>query len=507
MTDVEHISKAELIKLCAVDNVLFGRTFFPKTVRMATPRGHLEIDEALDNPRYRLLNIKGFRGSAKTSKARIFTAKRIAYGISRTILYVGASETHAVRSLAWLRARLEEKMGADGVSRRDFFAETFDLSLTKWGDTELKIKHGIDGHDIWVLGVGITGNVRGINFDDYRPDLIVLDDVITDENAASEPQRAKIADLIMSALKDSLTPATEEPNAKLVMLNTPQHGEDACSLAEKDIQFHTVSFPCWTKETLDKEVDEQVSSWEERFPTETLRADKKGAIARNKLSLFTREMEVRLVARETAAFRTEWLKYYEEGETPRFGSTVLGIDPVPPPNEKQMQTKQLPTDYEAHTVWRRKGDKYYLIEYDEHRGHDPSWTLATFWRLVIQHRVNLCSVEGNLYQKVLKWIFEQDMKRRGHWIPVISPTHTTNKFVRITTVLVKPAQNGQIFVRKEMSRFIQMFNDYPSVDHNDLLDSASMGIAALTNAYIDANETGDVDNSNILPMKMRRGCP
>ena len=73
---------------------------------------------------------------------------------------------------------------------------------------------------------GITGSLRGINFDDYRPDLIIVDDPQTDETAATLEQRNKVADLILGAVKNSLAPATEEPNAKLVMAITPQHNED-----------------------------------------------------------------------------------------------------------------------------------------------------------------------------------------------------------------------------------------------------------------------------------------
>jgi hypothetical protein len=72
----------------------------------------------------------------------------------------------------------------------------------------------------------------------------------------------------------------------------------------------------------------QESSWPERFTSIELRADKKAAIRRNKLSIFAREMECRLVSRETASFRPTWL-LIRDYEKPRGCFSVLGIDPGP----------------------------------------------------------------------------------------------------------------------------------------------------------------------------------
>src|SRR5690242_10890800 len=96
----------ELVQLCAIDNELFEREFFTKTTRQVSAPFHKEWWNLLENPAIRYLNLVAFRDSAKTSKLRIFTAKRVAYNLSKTILYVGASEAHAARSIRWLRSRI-----------------------------------------------------------------------------------------------------------------------------------------------------------------------------------------------------------------------------------------------------------------------------------------------------------------------------------------------------------------------------------------------------------------
>src|SRR5258706_5459664 len=134
---IQKISVDDLVQLCAVDNNLFSKSFFPKTARQDPAPFHEDVWNILDAPAYRFVNLVCLRDSAKTSLLRMFTGKRIGYNTSRTILYIGASEGHAGRSIRWLRNQIEAKRGASGAMKRSFYAETFDLkSGVKWTDVE-----------------------------------------------------------------------------------------------------------------------------------------------------------------------------------------------------------------------------------------------------------------------------------------------------------------------------------------------------------------------------------
>lgn len=493
------ISPAELVRLCATNNDLFARSFFPKAARSPSPPFHKEIDDALDDPRSRRVNLRCFRGSAKTTKLRLFTAKRLAYGISRTILYVGASESHASRSIQWLRGAIEPLRDALGVEQPSLFAGTFGLSPgRKWTDTEIEVNQTVSGkvRTSWVLGVGITGNIRGINFDDYRPDLIILDDIVTDENAATKDQREKISDLVFGAVANSLAPASEEPNAKLALLQTPIHAEDVSSLAAKSSAWDTRSFGCWTEVTKDFPVAEQKSVWEDRYPSESLRKDKRDAASQNKLSTWLREMECRLTSPESCAFRAEWLKYYDT--LPPGGQTVLAIDPVPPPSDRAIARRFAGGDYEAHAVWRRVGGNYYLVDYTLHRGHEPNWSVANAIALARTYRVSRIVVESVGYQRTLKWLIQQEMTRRGTYWPItdLGEKQQRNKFLRITGALAGPASNGHVFVRSEHTEFIEQFSQYRNTggeQTDDLLDACATAVSDLVSPLLELGYDDDAD--------------
>ena len=478
----EQISRAELIKLCAVDSDLFGRVYFPKAVRQKSPDFDKQLWAAIENPAHRLLNLRVFRGGSKTTKLRLFAAKRIAYNVSKTILYIGASESHAVRSIQWLRARIDPGLGQDGVSRPTEFAQTFGLRPgRKWQEHEIEIFHGVDETPIWVLGVGVTGNIRGINFDDYRPDLIIVDDCVTDENAATQASAEKISDLILNAVANSLASEQEFPNAKLVMLQTPIASHDISVQAERDPEWHTESFSCWTHATEDLPIEQQQSAWEALFPTKVLRERKQNAIVQRRYSGFAREMECKLVQSETTSFNKNWLRFYDE--RPRPGATVIAIDPVPPPSEKQVRENLKTKDYEAIVVASRVDGNYYLLDYAISRGHDPNWTATKFFEFVARYRPMCCVVEAVAAQRYLKWFLQKEMERRRKFVPLKeTPNDQRKKFLRIVTSLSGPASAGRFFCSKEHADFILQFENYgPGYKgHDDLLEAVSVAVSELT---------------------------
>jgi hypothetical protein len=497
------LTVAELVKLGAVDSEFYARTFFPQTFRQTSPAFAKEMWSPLEDPAARLVNLVCFRGSTKTTRLRTFASKRIAYGISRTVLYVGASERDAIRSVQWLRTQVE---------RNHLWRSAFNLHPgRKWEETQIEIEHKGFGHTIWVLAAGITGSLRGINFDDYRPDLIIVDDPQTDETAATEEQRNKIADLILGAVKNSLAPVTEEPNAKLAMAITPQHKEDVSQQALKDTQWTSRVVPCWTYKTMDLEVEKQLSAWEERFPTRALRDDKKASIQRNKLSIFMREMECRLISPESASFQHPWLNIRQPGIKPQGCYAVLGIDPVPPPSDRAMAKGLQGKDYECHYVWGRHNGEYHLLDCDRSRGHEPSWTVATAFRLARQYRVSRIVVDAVAYQRVLKWLLDQEMKRRGVYYTVLPVDDKMSKFARITNVIGGLASQGLLWIGAEHSHFIEQYSSYGPIygGVDDDLDASALALQDLSNPFLERGMSLDAlyDDSNVDRFELVRGCP
>lgn len=490
MTNGERISLAEAVRLGSLDSSLFNRVFFPKSARLATPPMHKEVDDVLDSPD-RYVNILMSRGWAKTTKLRMYAGKRIAYNISRTILFVGASEKHTRRSMRWIRNQ---------VDTNKLYADTFKLRKgSPWTDEEAQIIHGIDEQPIWLTGVGITsGSARGVNFDDYRPDLIIMDDVMNDENAKTKEGREKVIDLVFGAFKESLAPRSESPFAKLVMLNTPQDFNDISQLAFKDRQFRSKRFGCWTPETENAPLEERQSAWPELITSEDLRDEYRAAAARNRLSIFVREKECKLTTPETSAFKETWLQYFgtdEAEEEPPLNEmwTILVIDPVPPPSEIQLAKGIVEGDYEAMSVLGKWKGKVYVLETAYHRGHDPNWTTSEFFRLCQKWRVRKALIESVVFQKTLVWYLREQMKKFGTYILLdeFGRGDRRSKTQKILDGITGIASNKQLYFRRDQVEAISQYTNFSTIrkiGHDDVLETIAVGCTELMNGGINVSE-------------------
>ena len=474
-SDTVELSIEELIHLSAEDSEFYCRQFFPNTVRQPFAEFHHDAWQALES-NARLVNILMFRGAGKTSHCRLYTSKSIAFAMSRTILYVGKSEGHAIRSTNWIKKQVENN---------SLWANTFKLRPgSKWQDTEFEILvgEGPGQVSIWIMAVGILGSIRGINRDDYRPDLIVLDDVLDDENAHTAEQRQKVENLIYGALLESLAPKSEAPHAKMIGLNTPQNKEDFAVKALKDPGWVSKVYGCFTKETMHLPMEYQESSWPERFTSGELRKEKQSAASRNMLSTFLREKECKLVSSETASFRLPWLKKYSHA--PEQAVYVYAIDPVPPPSDVALAKGLHKNDFEAHVVWGAAGDRRFLAHYELMRGHEPTWTIKTFFEIQRRFRPFATLVESVAYQRTLMWLLKKAMDQQRQWYAIEEFQDRRKKFNRIVTAHNGPASAGRLYIKDEHVEFVEQFSQYPDVNHDDLLDASSMALDKLEGMFV-----------------------
>ncbi len=96
-----------------------------------------------------------------------------------------------------------------------------------------------------MLAVGITGQIRGINLDDWRPDFILADDPCDEENTGTDDQRRKIEKLFFGALEKTMARRAEAPLATMALLQTPLAHGDLIDVATNDDTWATVSYSCF----------------------------------------------------------------------------------------------------------------------------------------------------------------------------------------------------------------------------------------------------------------------
>lgn len=475
----QPLTTQELVRLSAVDPVFFMRTFFPKTFRQNTPEFHRTILRQLENPDSRHVAIEVFRGGAKTTLLRAFAARRIAFGLSRTILFISRAQEYALESVVWLQKQ---------VLHNQTYAQTFGLRQgVKWSADNSEIVHGVMGHSVRILARGITGQNRGVNIEDYRPDLIVVDDADDEETTNTDESRRKTQQLFFGAIEKSLARPADAPHAKIVLLQTPLHRDDLVETCLRDPQWNGLRFGCFDSNG--------ESIWPDQFTTADLQAEKLAASRRNQMSIWMREMECRVISSETATFRPEWLDDKYDLEPERM-AVYMAIDPAPPQSEKALKTGA-DTDYQAIAVVGFHRGTCYLLDYSLMRNAEFEETAAEFFRLAGKWRPRVIGVESVAYQRTLAHYLKQKMRSTGRHYVVQEVNDRRKKADRIRQALAGLASNGQLRVRAEHVEFISQFTDYPGGKHDDLLDAVSMAVQLGRYGAIDAEYEVVEDESEI----------
>lgn len=465
------LSVPELVSLYWSDNELYCKTFFPQTCRQESAPFHKRIDNALWSGR-RKVAVKVFRDGAKTSRVRMFISKRIAYGISRTILCISKSEGSAQATLEWLK-RLVEKQTAWatfwGIQKGDV-----------WAADQAKFVNTVLGITITVLSVGIHGQIRGLNFEDFRPDCIICDDIEDEKTTNTDEQITKHSDLLHGTVMRSLASPVDNPDAMIVIIQTPLNMKDAVETAfanKGDNQYSDwlcIEASCF-------EVDEDgnlQSAWPAKLPLEFLLGEKQSYINMNKLSVWLREMEVTVTSPESCFFKLEWLQQHDALPAAEWKNLVLFIDPASSDSKK--------ADFQALTITGDTGGDAWLIAYKLSRGTDIAQSIIDFfdaWDLMLilgKGRANLMfGVEITGYQRQLKRAIEAAMleKRRYAYIEPVQDKREKSDVINQAFKHVAPLHKYHCL--KSHTQFISDFARYPGVLKDDLIESAARGLDRL----------------------------
>lgn len=465
---------SEIVQLGAVDGVFYAHQFFPRTFRQTSSLIHRPIWDALDSPDDQFVGFEVFRGGGKTTVMRAHCSKRIAYGVSRTIMLVGPEQKHPKRSIRWLKLQVE---------RNKFWTQTFGLFRgSKWSEEEIEIINETAECSIYVIAFGMTGSTRGLNIDDYRPDFIGVDDPCDEENTGTEDQRDKMDALFFGSLQQSLAPRSEAPHSKMCLLQTGLNRADLIAQAHKDPTWHTVKLGCFDKQGR--------SVWEERFPTEELLAKKRAFLARDQLPFWLREMECKIISGETAAFNTKLLKHYKT--LPPQIQVFAGIDPA---RETKLKTR-------AHKgaiafIGVSQGTSFWL-EHWAQKNPNPEMFWQEFLRMAIVWRPFLTGIETTAYQQTLAWYFSQRMIQTNSPFTIKPYDDRRKKPDRIRQAFTQRIAMGTFQTREDQVEINEALAEYTDDVDIDILDAGAIALDIAT-PWITASLFGEEEDLLALP--------
>jgi len=209
-------------------------------------------------------------------------------------LYVSDSIDNGVKKM---RNRIERRY------QNSAFLQEY-LPISKITDTRWYFKNKF-GKEIVITGHGVSTGVRGTVELNTRPQLAVLDDLISDEDARSQTVIEKVEDVVYSAIDNALHPKRR----KIIWCGTPFNAKDPLYKAVESGAWYVSVFPVCQEFPCKK--NEFKGGWDDRFPYEFVKKRYNKAVLTGKINSFNQELMLRIMSDEERLIEDGDIEWYQ----------------------------------------------------------------------------------------------------------------------------------------------------------------------------------------------------
>lgn len=451
----------------------WGYYFLSHHFPSASPAFHLEILRAILNNKK--VACCAPRSHAKSSLCMVlFPIWGICFQRFRHIVILQANLEKAIASLKTIKAEFTEN---------ELIRSTYKIRMPTDTQNLMVFKHP-DGFETQVVCFGMEqmGKIRGSKFGAYRPDLVLIDDLETDELVRSRELREDLH----RKFKDAVEPAVDVgADYRIVYIDTMKHYDSQLAKMlnpEMYTDFVKLHFKA-------KNVDANgnyYALWEERFPlTELLRLEKEDPIA------FNKEYQGDPVTGQSATFNAsdfmrwtinsdDYILYDVDGGILSRGSlrdcrVAIGYDLAWEEGRRHDFTAIVP-------CYLTPNSEVLVDYYINEKGVKPDMLAEYLFNfdakyMGITGKVVYHGFEKGKYEKVSKWLLDQEKRKRNRFPIIRDVAWVTDKKERITVPLQPRYSNHAIFHRKDMGDLESQLLRFPSGTHDDLCFAEGTKIA------------------------------
>lgn len=322
--------------------------------------------------------------------------------------------------------------------------------------------------------------VRGTKELGTRPQLAVLDDLVSDEDARSKTVIAAIEDTVTKAIEHAMHPRKN----KIIWSGTPFNAGDPLYKAVESGAWLVNCYPVCEKFPCTKE--EFKGSWEDRFTYDYVRRKYVEAMKQGKIASFNQELMLRIMSDEDRLILDSDINWYKRGDVLKnlqSYNTYITTDFATTENESG--------DYAVISVWavNSSGHKFWIDGICARQGMDKN--TDDLFRLAQRYKPLSVGIEVTGQQEgFIPWVKAEMVKRRIFFNlassgnsnrPGIRPN--TNKLQRFY-VVVPWFKAGEMFFPEEMrleKTMIEMMEEIKLASssglkskHDDAIDTISM---------------------------------
>jgi hypothetical protein len=394
----------------------FMRTYLPHYFDTSLSEQHNKMCRAAMKMEKQVLIVAAGGWGKSTIVTLAYALYCILFVKHRCIVVGSMTEDIAGQATQLLKLELEDndRIRADFGNARGKY---------QWSDNDF-----VTSGDVRVVARGAGQAFRGIKWRQYRPSLVILDDIEDEEIAISSKRVSKTLNWIHSTVR----PRMAAKNWQLICVANlmGRSGVVGHMLYHPDyISWDRQLFPCYD--------EEGKSTWPQKWPTLALKklAREIGAIR------FAREMKCQPID-DTHCFRPEMTHWFDVSLLIKMQDSVGFVDPSVLESTKGdfkaiVRISHMPNDHREYVTgcWIRHGTTAQMVG----AAYQMDGTLP----------FKTLGLESNGFQKFVKRDFDEGAMSRGRVLPIKLVPHSERKDLRIER-LAAPHDNGDLVFCREI---------------------------------------------------------
>ncbi len=215
----------------------YFKVFIEDIIGLHNAPFHDDLDDNLTNPLYKKIVISFARGHGKSTHLSVaYPLWEIAKNHNVRILLISSTASISRGFMSEIIGHIEKndkyKMWANFIDPESIGVvpkmKNYKKQQENWAGDSIKIaRSDVNMKDPTIHGVGLFGSILS-----KRADIIICDDVVNQENSATEEQRRKVIDWIRTTVMPVLV-----PGGKFIYLGNTWHQDDLVANLLKDPQF------------------------------------------------------------------------------------------------------------------------------------------------------------------------------------------------------------------------------------------------------------------------------
>lgn len=488
--DVQGTKKVsnEVLTECSVSLAKFGKVFFPQVFTSDFCSFHNEVFKALEDntlkaerkdKKYYFLRAAP-RGHGKSQiLSFLYPLWCICFGYAKNILIVSDTAPQAAQFIMAIKDELDDN---------ELLIDTFGNKHGGiWKETKI-----VTTDRIQLTGKGAGQKLRGIKYRQFRPDVIIIDDLENDENVETEQQRQKLLNWFTKALLPC-----GSISVKIFYIGTVLNYE---SLLNR--MLTTPEYSIWDRKRYQAvEVFSKSPLWEkwedilsdEKNPKAAQKAHKFYLVHKNAMlkgtkllwedkqpdhyedlmimrhmntASFDSEYQNDPVSESERDFQDDWFQYWTV--LPDITGVYIGVDPS--------MAKTNKSDVSSIIVVGKGVDNYLYVLNANIARRKPDKIIDDLIRECITYRNKLVKVGIEAIQ--FQSFFAQECAKRGLAmnmpIPIEQVTNMNDKQLRLKG-LIPFIKNGYIKFHATQTRLLAEFKHFPK-GADDGMDGLKMAV-------------------------------